>query len=122
MAISRNYTTPGQVPELLQAGFQLGLRDGGVCQGVGRRVPDGGFSICPSFLQNYTRRNNFDKKMCCLFSFRQKVNKNILRKLCYFLFFSFLIFFNFIFKLYIIVLVLPNIKMNPPQVYMCSPS
>ena len=41
----------------------------------------------------------------------------------------FLFFFNafifliyFIFKLYIIVLVLPNIKMNPPQVYMCSPS
>ena len=34
--------------------------------------------------------------------------------------FSFeLFFFNFIFKLYIIVLVLPNIKMNPPQVYMC---
>ena len=32
----------------------------------------------------------------------------------------FLIFFYFIFKLYIIVLVLPNIKMNPPQVYMCS--
>jgi len=32
------------------------------------------------------------------------------------------LFFNFIFKLYNIVLVLPNIKMNPPQVYMCSPS
>ena len=31
-------------------------------------------------------------------------------------------FFYFIFKLYIIVLVLPNIKMNPPQVYVCSPS
>jgi len=30
--------------------------------------------------------------------------------------------FFFIFKLYIIVLVLPNINMNPPQVYMCSPS
>ena len=30
--------------------------------------------------------------------------------------------FYFIFKLYIIVLVLPNIKMNLPQVYMCSPS
>ena len=30
--------------------------------------------------------------------------------------------FYFIFKLYNIVLVLPNIKMNPPQVYMCSPS
>ena len=29
--------------------------------------------------------------------------------------------FYFIFKLYIIVLVLPNIKMNPPQVYMCAP-
>ena len=28
----------------------------------------------------------------------------------------------FFFKIYIIVLVLPNIKMNPPQVYMCSPS
>ena len=34
----------------------------------------------------------------------------------------FLVKFYFIFKLYIIVLVLPNIKMNPPQVYMCSPS
>ena len=33
-----------------------------------------------------------------------------------------LYFFYFIFKLYKIVLVLPNIKMNPPQVYMCSPS
>ena len=35
--------------------------------------------------------------------------------------FLFFFFFNFIFKLYIIVLVLPNIKMNPPQVYMCAP-
>ena len=37
---------------------------------------------------------------------------------------KFVFFFNFIFifKLYKIVLVLPNIKMNPPQVYMCSPS
>ena len=34
-------------------------------------------------------------------------------------FFFFL--FNFIFELYIIVLVLPNIKINPPQVYMCAP-
>ena len=40
-----------------------------------------------------------------------------------FSFFLFIYFkFYFIFKLYIIVLVLPNIKMNPPQVYMCSPS
>ena len=38
--------------------------------------------------------------------------------------FYFLFYFNFIlfFNLYIIVLVLPNIQMNPPQVYMCSPS
>ena len=32
------------------------------------------------------------------------------------------LFFFFIFKFYIIVLVLPNIKMNLPQAYMCSPS
>ena len=31
-------------------------------------------------------------------------------------------FLNFIFKLYNIVLVLPYINMNPPQVYTCSPS
>ena len=37
---------------------------------------------------------------------------------CYFFLFK----FYFIFKLYITVLVLPNIKMNLPQVYMCSPS
>ena len=34
----------------------------------------------------------------------------------------FFFLFYFIFKLYNIVLVLPNIEMNPPQVYMCSPS
>ena len=37
-------------------------------------------------------------------------------------FYLFIFKFYFIFKLYNIVLVLPNIKMNPPQVYMCSPS
>ena len=44
---------------------------------------------------------------------------------CYILLLFFLrviLLFYFIFKLYIIVLVLPKIKMNPPQVYMCSPS
>ena len=35
-------------------------------------------------------------------------------------FFFFFFKFYFIFKLYITVLDLPNIKMNPPQVYMCS--
>ena len=34
--------------------------------------------------------------------------------------FSILFLFYFIFKLYIIVLVLPNIKMNPPQVYILA--
>ena len=33
-----------------------------------------------------------------------------------------LFFFFFIFKLYNIVLVLPNIEMNPPQVYIYSPT
>ena len=37
-------------------------------------------------------------------------------------FFFYFFKFYFIFKLYNIVLVLPNIKMNPPQVYLCSPS
>ena len=36
--------------------------------------------------------------------------------------FFFFFKFYFIFKLYNIVLVLPNIKMDPPQVYMCSSS
>ena len=36
----------------------------------------------------------------------------------YFIFLNLILFF----KLYIIVLALPNIKMNLPQVYMCSPS
>ena len=35
---------------------------------------------------------------------------------------NFFLLFFFFFKLYNIVLVLPNIEMNPPQVYMCSPS
>ena len=39
-----------------------------------------------------------------------------------FFFFFFFFKFYFIFKLYITVSDLPNIKMNPPQVYMCSPS
>ena len=38
--------------------------------------------------------------------------------LLFFFFLNFILFF----KLYIIVLVLPNIKMNLPQVYMCFPS
>ena len=36
-----------------------------------------------------------------------------LEKMAFALFFSFFFKFSFIFKLYILVLVLPNIKMNP---------
>ena len=42
----------------------------------------------------------------------------LFKLLSFFYFFK----FYFIFKLNITVLDLPNIKMNPPQVYMCSPS
>src|SRR5574341_43077 len=48
--------------------------------------------------------------------------KSIFIFIFFYLFFFLFFQFYFIFKLYIIVLVLPNIKMNPPQVYMCSPS
>ena len=53
-----------------------------------------------------------------------KLLHSICQQIWLLFFFFFLIFFKFyfIFKLYIIVLVLPNIKMNPPQVYKCSPS
>ena len=51
-------------------------------------------------------------RLFCTFSFFFKTWLN--RFLSFFL--------SFIFKLYNIVLVLPNIEMNPPQVYMCSPS
>ena len=46
----------------------------------------------------------------------------LIHLLILFIFFWIFFKFYFIFKLYITVLVLPNIKMNPPQVYMCSPS
>ena len=51
-------------------------------------------------------------------------SKEIPRLISFRMFMILCVFFKFyfIFKLYIIVLVLPNIKINPPQVYMCSPS
>ena len=54
-------------------------------------------------------------KRCLLLG--RKVMTNLDSIFIFFLFVLFL-FFYFIFKLYKIVLVLPNIKMNPPQVYM----
>ena len=47
-------------------------------------------------------------------------SQNTCRPVCLLKVLSFFFFLNFIFKLYIIVLVLPNIKMNPPQVYIHS--
>ena len=72
-------------------------------------------------LQHLTDRGN-QLPLCqglllYLFIFR------VLYNLSFILFYFFIFFkFYFIFKLYNIVLVLPNIKMNPPQVYLCSPS
>ena len=69
---------------------------------------------------------------CCSKNFEtkswQKTQENNGRRLFFFpvvisFFCLFVCFkFYFIFKLYNIVLVLPNIEMNPPQVYLCSPS
>ena len=50
------------------------------------------------------------------------VKKKYCRYMSFLFFFLFFLNLILFFKLYIIVLVLPNIKMNPPQVYMCSPS
>ena len=54
----------------------------------------------------------------------KKLTSNLDWQLVSYMIFFFLFFFEFyfIFKLYIIVLDLPNIKMIPPQEYMCSPS
>ena len=53
-----------------------------------------------------------------VYVYRMKFFPSILFKFEYNIFFPIFLKFYFIFKLYIIVLVLPNIKMNPPQVYM----
>ena len=64
---------------------------------------------------NHTERNNF------LNTTSKNPTKSIDNlDIINFLFFFFFFKFYFIFKLYIILLVLPNIKMNPSQVYMCS--
>ena len=47
---------------------------------------------------------------------------DFLTSITFFFQFIYLFILNFIFKLYNVVLVLPNIEMSPPQVYMCSPS
>ena len=58
-----------------------------------------------------------------IYLFWSGIRNSFRKKTCGVIFWSNLsLFFNFIFKLYIIVLVLPFIKMNLPQVYMCSPS
>ena len=70
---------------------------------------------------------NKSQMKCYLSSIQFNINACLKDDLLTFLFFFklfFLLFykFYFIFKIYKIVLVLPNIKMNPPQVYMCFPS
>ena len=84
--------------------------------------------VCP------TAPEQFSQQLCCFLKLNltripnihtKQIKSQMLLELHFFflIFFSLsFFFFNFIFKLYITVLVLPNIKMNPPQVYMCSPS
>ena len=68
-------------------------------------------------------RHRFSNSICFLVSVSHFGNSHSISNLFFFIFLFFSFFLNLIlfFKLYIIVLVLPNIKMNPPQVYMCSP-
>ena len=65
-----------------------------------------------------------DRKSKSLLKFRSHLLTKRINISTFFLIYvhSSILFFNFIFKLYITVLDLPNIKMNPPQVYTCSPS
>ena len=67
--------------------------------------------------------------MCSVFNKLGMISTIISSHMFSFSFFSdisltciFFFLFYFIFKLYNIVLFLPNIEMNPPQVYICSPS
>ena len=66
----------------------------------------------------WMRRAFVDKVMSVLFNMLSRLVITFLPRSKHLFFFNLILFF----KLYIIVLVLPNIKMNPPQVYMCSPS
>ena len=61
---------------------------------------------------------------CCIFQICWHIECNTFTTSPFRILFYFIFFFKFyfIFKLYKIVLVLPNIKMNLPQVYMCPPS
>ena len=71
------------------------------------------------FSSGFSRPRNWTEVSCSASGFFTcRATREVhINQLCFCFF-----FFNFIFKLYIIVLVLPNIKMNPLQVYMCSPS
>ena len=99
--------------------------------------PTGNILIFPVFLlsRHLTHFLHYNKHISICFKTNHSLFPGascVFLFMIYFLFFSFFFFFvflflfffkfYFIFKLYITVLVLPNIKMNPPQVYMCSPS
>ena len=83
-------------------------------------TPAGGAKLCASVQMKVTP-HSFLKKNQILFNIVNMVVPRgpwILYASRHLFFFK----FNFIFKLYNIVLVLPNIEMNLPWVYMCSPS
>ena len=70
----------------------------------------------------FPQRQKLVKQIKCLILFFFSVLFFYSFKLLFYFIFIFFLKFYFIFKLYNIVLVLPNIEMNPPQVYICSPS
>ena len=63
-----------------------------------------------------------EKKMNKYWSRGEQRTKSKIRKFLKFFFFRFYFIYLFMFLLYNIVLVLPYINMNLPQVYMCSQS
>ena len=72
-----------------------------------------------NFMKSYYWCDQFIKALLLLLT-RNTINSNFI--IIIFCLITIFFYFFFFFKPYIIVLVLPNIKMNPPQVYMCSPS
>ena len=99
------------------------IRDVGSVPELGRSPGEGNVNL----LQSSCLENHMDRGAWWATVHGVAKSQTQLKLLSMYLFFLFFIYYffyflNFIFKLYIIELALPNIKMNLPQVYMCSPS
>ena len=96
------------------------IRDMGVSPGLRRSPGEGHSNPLPySCLENPKGRGVWWVTVPRVAKNQTQQKQLSSHALCFF-FVVVLLQFYFIFKLYIIVLVLANIKMNPPQVYMCS--